>query len=187
VREGLEVIEEESDRLTKLIDDLLDASRLQAGAMTLNRTEVALDHLSAQLAERFRTQSEQHTFEVEFPKDFPIITGDEERLTQVLSNLLSNAVKYSPEGGKVTVSGEKRTDSVVVSVADEGLGLAPEDVPRVFDRFYRSADAARKTQGAGLGLYLAKAVVEAHGGRIWVDDRVKRGARICFSLPLPEP
>lgn len=187
VRDSLEVIEEESDRLAKLIDDLLDASRLQAGAMTLNRTEVALDHLSAQLAERFRTQSEQHTFEVEFPKDFPIITGDEERLTQVLSNLLSNAVKYSPEGGKVTISGERRTESVVVSVADEGPGLAPEDVPRVFDRFYRSADAARKTQGAGLGLYLAKAVVEAHGGRIWVDDRVKRGARICFSLPLPEP
>jgi len=183
VRDSLAVIEEEADHLSSLIDDLLDASRLQAGALTLNRTEVALDRLAAQLAERFKTQSERHTFEVDFPEGFPLIIGDEDRLSQVISNLLSNAVKYSPEGGKVRLSGQARKDGVVVSVSDEGPGLAPDDVPRIFDRFYRSADASRKTKGAGLGLYLAKAVVEAHGGRIWVDDRFKPGARICFSLP----
>ncbi|MEW6569254.1 MAG: ATP-binding protein [Chloroflexota bacterium] len=186
VRDSLAVIEEEADRLASLIDDLLDASRLQAGALTLNRADVALDHLAARLADRFRTQSEKHTFEVDFQQGFPTVIADEYRLTQVLSNLLSNAIKYAPDGGKVVVSGRVRAKDVVVCVSDEGPGLAPEDIPRVFDRFYRSPESSRKTKGAGLGLYLAKAVVEAHGGRIWVDDRVRRGARICFSLPLGE-
>ncbi|HKZ53852.1 MAG TPA: ATP-binding protein, partial [Anaerolineales bacterium] len=133
--------------------------------------------------ERFKTQSERHKFEVDFPPDFPLVIADEDRLSQVISNLLSNAVKYSPDGGRIVVGGQVKPDGVVVSVTDEGPGLAPEDLPRIFDRFYRSADASRKTKGAGLGLYLAKAVVEAHAGRIWVDDRVRRGARICFSVP----
>jgi PAS domain S-box-containing protein len=183
VHDSLAVIEEEADRLAELIDDLLDASRLQAGALSLARSEVALDRLAARLAERFGTQSRAHTFHVDFPGGFPVVIGDEDRLSQVLSNLLSNAVKYSPDGGQVTLSGRARPEGVVVCVRDEGPGFSPDDVPRVFDRFYRAADAARKTKGAGLGLYLAKAVVEAHGGSIWVDDSLKRGARICFSLP----
>jgi PAS domain S-box-containing protein len=186
VRDSLAVIEEESDHLTELIDDLLDASRLQAGALTFNMTEVALDRLAARIAERFATQTEAHTFHVDFPPDFPVINGDEDRLTQVVNNLLSNAVKYSPGGGRVTLSGRARQHEVTLCVTDEGPGIACDDVPRVFDRFYRAADAARNTKGTGLGLYLAKAVVEAHGGRIWVDDRVQQGARICFSLPYGE-
>ncbi len=102
---------------------------------------------------------------------------------QVLGNLLSNAIKYSPEGGTITISGRMRSDHVVICVQDEGPGIALEDVPRIFNLFYRSNQAARKTKGAGLGLFLAKAIVEAHGGKIWVDDRIKDGARICFSLP----
>lgn len=183
VRDSLAVIEEESDRLAALIDDLLDASRMQAGALTLNRTEVALDALAARLAERFRTQSQAHRFEVDFPAPFPVVIGDEDRLTQVLSNLLSNAVKYSPDGGTVRVQGQVAPEQVVVCVSDEGPGLAPDDVPRIFDRFYRASEAARKTKGAGLGLYLAKSVVEAHGGRIWADPQHNTGARICFALP----
>jgi len=109
--------------------------------------------------------------------------GDERRLTQVLSNLLSNAIKFSPEGGKVSVQGQVRFEELIVCVSDEGPGIALEDMPRIFDLFYRSNEASRKTKGAGLGLFLAKAVVEAHNGRIWVDDRVTNGAKICFSLP----
>ncbi len=183
VRDSLAVIEEESDRLTSLIDDLLDASRLAAGALELNLSEVALDRLSEQLAKRFETQTSKHSFEVEFPADFPLIIGDEQRLTQVLSNLLSNAVKYSPDGGHVTIRGQARKNDIVLCVIDEGPGIAVEDVPRVFDLFYRSNEASRRTKGAGLGLFLAKAVVEAHNGNIWVDDSRTEGARICFSLP----
>jgi PAS domain S-box-containing protein len=183
VGDSLQVIEEEADRLASLIDDLLDASRLQAGALMLDYSEVALDAISRRLIERFKTQSEKHTFEVSFPPGFPLVNGDEQRLTQVVSNLLSNAVKYSPDGGKVTVRGSLLPQEIVVCVSDEGPGINREDMPRVFDRFYRSSEAARKTKGAGLGLFLARAVVEAHGGRIWVDDQTEGGARICFSLP----
>jgi PAS domain S-box-containing protein len=183
IRDSLAVIEEESDRLATLIEDLLDASRLQAGALALNRSEVSLHHLADRIVRRFQTQTEKHDFELQFPAEFPIIVADEERLTQVISNLISNAVKYSPDGGKITVSGKIRQSDIVVCVRDEGPGIAPGDIPRIFDRFYRSNDVARKTKGTGLGLYLAKAVVEAHKGHIWVDDRIEHGARICFSLP----
>jgi PAS domain S-box-containing protein len=186
VGDGLAVIEEEADRLTQLIDDLLDASRLQAGGLSLSQGEVMLEGLAQRLAARFHTQSERHQIVVEFTPDFPVVIGDEQRLGQVLSNLLSNAVKYSPEGGKITVSGQARPEEVVVCVSDEGPGISPQEAPRVFDRFYRSDDVSRKTKGAGLGLFLAKAVVEAHRGRIWVDDRAERGTRICFSIPRPQ-
>ncbi len=183
VRESLAVIEEESDRLASLIDDLLEASRLQAGALQLKRSEVALDDLARRMAERFQTQSEVHPIEVEFEEPLPAIPADEKRLMQVLGNLLSNAIKYSPDGGTIRISGRQQADHIIVCVQDEGPGIAIEDVPRIFNLFYRSNQAARKTKGAGLGLFLAKAIVEAHGGKIWVDDRIQEGARICFSLP----
>jgi signal transduction histidine kinase len=186
VDDSLKVIEEETDRLAALIDDLLDASRLQAGGLALNLSDVALDQLARRMADRFSTQSDQHKFVLDFPELFPLIRGDEGRLIQVVSNLLSNAMKYSPQGGKITISGRFADDEIVMCVKDDGPGIAREDVPRIFKLFYRSNEAARKTKGAGLGLFLAKAVVEAHGGRIWVDDHSSQGARICFSLPRPQ-
>ncbi len=183
VRDSLAVIEDEADRLTNLIDDLLDASRLQAGALILNRSEVEMDRLSEQIAKRFQTQTEKHTLDVDFPSDFPCIIADEERLTQVINNLVSNAVKYSPQGGRIQIRGRVRTDDILICVIDEGPGIAQEDIPHVFDRFYRSSEAAQKTKGAGLGLFLAKAVVEAHGGNIWIDNQSKKGTSICFTLP----
>ena len=177
---------EETDRLAALIDDLLDASRLQAGALSLSYSDVALDNLAKRMADRFATQSEIHEFALDFPEEFPVVRADESRLMQVLGNLLSNAVKYSPEGGTITISGSSSRDEVMICIKDEGPGIALEDMPRIFKLFYRSNEAARRTKGAGLGLFLAKTVVEAHGGRIWVDDRVRDGARICFTLPRKE-
>jgi signal transduction histidine kinase len=135
------------------------------------------------MAERFRTQSDEHTLVVDFPDEFPVVVADEDRLSQVLSNLLSNAIKYSPDGGEIRISGQVRPEQVIICVQDQGPGIAPGDIPHVFDRFYRAKDATRTTKGAGLGLYLTRAIVEAHGGRIWVDPRPGDGARICFSLP----
>jgi signal transduction histidine kinase len=103
-------------------------------------------------------------------------------MTQVISNLVSNAIKYAP-GGEIRISGQVRPEQVVLCVSDQGPGIDPADIPYVFDRFYRAERAVRKTKGAGLGLYLAKAIVEAHGGRMWVDPQPATGARICFSLP----
>ncbi len=182
IKDSLEVIEEEADHLAAMIEDLLDASRLQAGGLTPNLSDVSIPVLAERLAERFRTQTDRHTIVVDFPAKFPVILADEARISQVLSNLVSNAIKYAPQG-EIRVSGQVRPGQVIVTVSDQGPGIDPADIPYIFDRFYRSDQAVRKTKGAGLGLYLAKAVVEAHGGRIWVDPQPGSGARICFSLP----
>lgn len=182
VQDSLEVIEEEADHLTDLIENLLDASRLQAGAMALKHSEICLPDLAEHTAERMRNQSSRHTIVVDFPQDFPIVVGDEDRLRQVISNLISNALKYSPEG-EIHISGQTRPDQVIVCVSDQGPGIAAADIPHIFDRFYRAPEAMRLTKGTGLGLYLTRSIIEAHGGRIWVDPRRDRGARICFSLP----
>jgi len=186
VDDSLQVIEEEADRLTELIDNMLDATRLQMGALSLNICDVNMDGLARRIAERFATQTSTHTISVDFPGNFPVVLADDHRLDQVLSNLVANAIKYSPKGGEICISGRIHPSQVVICVSDQGSGIAPDDLPHVFDRFYRSAEASRTTKGAGLGLYLARAVVEAHGGRIWVDPTPNSGARLCFSLPRDE-
>jgi PAS domain S-box-containing protein len=183
VKDSLAVIEEEADRLTGLIENLLDASRLQAGGLSISPADVDLKLIASRIATRSQTQSSIHNILVDFPDNFPIVNGDETRLEQVLSNLVSNAIKYSPQGGEIRISAQVRPTHVIICVSDQGSGVAPEDIPHIFDRFYRSSIAKRTTKGAGLGLYLARAVIEAHGGRIWVDPQPGTGARICFSIP----
>ena len=182
ISDSLAVIEEEADRLSKMIDDLLDASRLQAGGLSLNRADVSLPLLAKRVAERFATQSNKHHIFAEFPEKFPVIVADETRLEQVISNLVSNALKYASKG-EIRITGSVRPEQVIVCVSDEGPGIEAKDLPHIFDRFYRSTNAVKQTKGAGLGLYLARAIVEAHGGRIWADPKPDSGARICFSLP----
>lgn len=183
IQDSLSVIEDEADHLTHMINDLLDASRLQAGGLALNRTDLALGVLAKTLASRFQTQTKQHTIKTDFPEDLPVILADETRVTQVLKNLISNAIKYSGEG-EITISGSVQGNNVVITVTDSGPGIDPSDMPHVFDRFYRADKAARKTKGAGLGLYLARAIIEAHGGRIWINQQERHGASISFSLPI---
>jgi signal transduction histidine kinase len=173
-----------------MIDDLLDASRLQAGGLSLNRSDVSMPLLAERMAERFRTQTKKHTIVTDFPDECPVILADENRIEQVLSNLISNAIKYTAEG-EIRISGQVRSEQIVICVSDQGAGIEARDLPHIFDRFYRSTNAVKQTKGAGLGLYLARAIVEAHGGRIWVDtpsgstqrSKSDNGARICFSLP----
>jgi signal transduction histidine kinase len=187
IRDGLEVIEDEADRLTGLIEDLLTASRIHAerGNMRLALADVRLDQVAAQSVERFQNQTKTHAIMLDFPPDFPTVQGDEVRLRQVLDNLLSNAIKYSPEGGHIEVGGVDRGNDVLIYVRDEGVGLSEADQERVFDRFYRVDGAlSRKTQGTGLGLYLAKAIVEAHGGSMYVDSKPGQGATFYFTIPL---
>ena len=182
VRDSLTVIEEEADRLSQLIDDLLDASRLQAGGLSLSQVDISLPALAARVAERFAPQSSKHTIIPDFPENFPLVLGDERRLEQVIANLVSNALKYAPKG-EIRITGSTRPSLVILCVSDQGPGIDARDLPRIFDRFYRSNNAVKQTKGAGLGLYLARAIVEAHGGRIWADPKADSGARICFSLP----
>ncbi|MGB8251695.1 MAG: ATP-binding protein [Anaerolineaceae bacterium] len=182
VKDSLAVIEDETDHLTSLIENLLDASRLQSGGISLKRSDVNLRSMVERLVERYRVQSGKHEFVIDLPKEMPVILADEERLRQVISNLISNSIKYSPEG-KVIISGSIRPDKVILCVSDEGPGIAQGDLPHIFDRFYRAPEMAKHTKGAGLGLYLARSIIEAHSGQIWVEPRSEKGTRICFSIP----
>jgi PAS domain S-box-containing protein len=184
LRQGLAVIAEESDRLNRLIDNLLDASRLQASAFRLEFSYLQIDKLAGKVTEEFRTQSGEHMFTLDFPPDFPAVRGDIERLRQVLTNLVSNAIKYSPRGGLIRTGGWADDDWLYVYVADEGIGIPKPEQEHIFERFYRAeSPLTRRTEGAGLGLYLCKEVVEAHGGKIWVQSEPGRGAKFIFKLP----
>lgn len=182
-RECLTVIREESARLNRLIEDLLDAARVEAGALKLKMSYVRLDELAESSVEALRPLERDHMFAVDFPPDFPTVPGDPERLRQALRNLLSNAIKYSPTDSLIRVSGRVEPDGVVVSVSDEGPGIPLDEQRHLFERFSRGSAAQDATSGAGLGLYLSQAIIEAHGGEIGVESAPGQGATFYFSLP----
>jgi len=189
LHDGLQVIVEEADRLAKQIGGLLEISRLQADGMRLDPTDWALPPLAKQVTERFAAQvDERYTFELRFPDDFPAVHADYERVRTVLENLVSNAVKYSPDGGVIRITGRANGDQAIIAVSDQGIGIAAEEQSKLFRRFYRVDNRLRReTQGAGLGLFLSRAIIEAHGGRIWVESQPGRGTRFAFTLPLATP
>jgi PAS domain S-box-containing protein len=182
---GLTIIEEETDKLTELIDNLLDVSRLQMGTFKLDSGPVNLQKLVESAAEKFQAQTSRHKILLDLPEEPVILHGDSRRLGQVLNNLLSNAIKYSPRGGTIGVRGYIAGDMVQIDVSDEGIGLSPEQKNLIFDRFYRVDNAlTRETQGAGLGLYIVRSIVEAHGGRVWVESEPGRGTTFSVVIPL---
>ena len=187
VEEMLTSITEESDRLARLVDDLLDASRLQAGGLPFRDVEdVDLRFIARRVVERYAPQAPQHQLILDFTPedDFPTVRGDPQRLEQVLDNLVSNAIKYSPRGGVVEIKGEASTVEVVISVRDEGVGVPLEEQERIFTRFHRvESPETRAVSGTGLGLYLTRAIVQAHGGRCWVDSIPGQGATFYVALP----
>lgn len=187
VAESLLVIEEEADNLTDLIDSLLEVSRLQAGTFNLEISDdVLLVTLVTNTVKKFSNQTKKHTFAVNFPEDFPPVCADERRLTQVLNNLVSNAIKYSPDGGEIRITGAVHPAHVTIAVRDEGIGIPEHEQHRIFQKFSRLDNAlSRKTEGTGLGLFLSKSVIEAHGGRIWFSkNKNGPGTTFTFSLPL---
>jgi PAS domain S-box-containing protein len=189
LREGLQVIEEEADRLAHQIQDLLDVSRLMAGGMRLELSEWSLPDLARSVVQAFAAQAgERFTFELRFAEDFPPVAADHERVRMVLTNLVSNAIKYSPDGGTIRIGGRAERRYALAYVADQGIGIPPEEQERIFQRFYRVDNSLRReAQGAGLGLFLARAIIAAHGGRMWVESQVGRGSRFLFTLPLAQP
>lgn len=184
--DGLSIIEEEADRLDRLITNLLDASRLQAGGLKLQLSYLNLADMTTAAVEKLQTTTTRHTFSVEFPAGFPPVKGDFERLQEVLTNLLGNAIKYSPEGGLIKVWGTPGDGHTVrLYVSDEGIGIPPAEQERIFDRFHRVDNRlARQTPGTGLGLFLVKAVVEAHNGKVGVESAPGQGSTFWIELPM---
>lgn len=185
VRDGLTVIEEESDRLNALVDNLITASKLQTRhQLDINPDATHLDEVAARTVERFSKQTAKHTLELNFPTDFPIVHADEVRIRQVIDNLVSNAIKYAPEGGTIEVGGYYDRDTMTIYVQDNGIGMTETEQARLFERFYRVDNAlSRKTEGTGLGLYLSRAIVEAHGGEIRVESTPNEGSVFIFTIP----
>ncbi|MGC9038996.1 MAG: ATP-binding protein [Roseiflexus sp.] len=189
LREGLAVIIEEADRLAQQINTLLEASRLQTDSMRLELSDWSVRPLVERVVERFAPQAgDRFTFQIDIPDDFPPVHADYERTRTVVENLISNAIKYSPNGGLIRITARVSGDFAIISVSDQGIGIPLEEQKKLFRRFYRVDNRLRReTQGAGLGLFLSCVIVEAQGGRIWVDSRPGRGARFSFTVPLATP
>jgi len=184
-REFLQFIDEECDVLQTLIHDLLESSIIDAGLLRLEPQPLKLPPLVKNVTDDMARRTQIHRFLIDFPEHFPILDADPDRIVQVLRNLLDNAVKYSPEGGLIVVRGEVRKDEIVVSVADQGVGLAPEHLNRLFEKFFRAKSSlGRHVVGSGLGLPICRTIVESHGGRIWAESQVGKGTTLYFTLPL---
>jgi signal transduction histidine kinase len=180
----LQAIEAESDHLDHLITDILDSAAIEAGVLPMEIEPVLLPRLIRRVVERFSHRNERHRFVVKLPPELSVVEADAQRIEQVLSNLIDNAVKYSPNGGAIVVRGEVRERDVLVQVIDQGIGIAPEDVAKLFERFFRAgAVGSRTVAGTGLGLPISDAIVRAHGGRIWAESALGRGATLSFTIP----
>jgi signal transduction histidine kinase len=184
-REVLQVMLEQTERLTRLIEGLLDLSRLESGSVTLELEPVRLGPLVRQVAREVEiARPGVVSFHDEIPAGLPPMAADRGRLHQVLFNLLDNAYRFTAPGGTVTVRATERDGSCEVSVDDSGPGIPDEHLPFVFERFYRvDSSRSRGDGGTGIGLTIAKTVVEAHGGRIWAERRPEGGSRFRFVLP----
>jgi signal transduction histidine kinase len=183
-RDFLRIIEEEADRLTEIIDNLLDMSQLEAGVLRVEKEPVQFRTLIRDLVDEMRMRTEAHWFVVDLPAALPSVLADSRRIRQVLHNLLENAIKYS-KGGQITVSCQVEDGQAIISVSDQGTGIPSEFLGQVFERFFQIDGAStRRVGGSGLGLSISRGIVEAHGGKIWVESIVGQGSTFRFTLPV---
>jgi signal transduction histidine kinase len=185
----LTIIEKQASHLSSMVDNLLDLSRLEAGLIDLELEEVEIDQVVSQTILNLRplTQSKRITLKRHVNDDVPPIMADRRWLDRVMTNLVGNAIKFTSEEGQVSVLAERRASDVVVQVIDSGIGIPPEAQRKLFTKFSQvNGSATQKAGGTGLGLYIARQLVEAHGGEIWVESQVDKGSVFSFSLPLPE-
>jgi two-component system phosphate regulon sensor histidine kinase PhoR len=175
----------EVDRLAQMVQEMGDLSRIESGEAPPKRSPVNIADVATRAVERLRAQADRAGLQVklETASGLPAVSADEGRIEQVLVNLVHNAIKFTPPGGRIDITAKVDGNHLLVSVSDTGVGISTDDLPRVFERFYK-ADRARAGGGTGLGLAIARHVVEAHGGKIWAESVEGRGATFSFSIPL---
>jgi K+-sensing histidine kinase KdpD len=180
----LRLIEEESENMQSMINNILDSSLIDVDQLTLARQPTRLTHLARVVADEMQYRTQIHRIIVELPDKFPILQIDPRWIKQVFRNILDNAIKYSPDGGLIVIRGEERPSDVIIIVADQGIGISPEDLIPLFERYFRVRSVASlHIPGTGLGLPIARAIVEGHGGRIWAESNLGEGTTIYFTLP----
>jgi len=186
-KEFLGIVDEQSQHLGTLINSLLDMSRLESGRFAVQKQLLPLKDIIHKAVESFYSLASDKGMVIseDIPVTLPEIEADGERLGQVMVNLLSNAVKFSNGGGSVIVKGETKDGELLVQVTDHGIGIPKEAIPHLFERFYRAEDSMARG-GAGLGLYISKQIIEAHGGHIWAESKVGKGTTVSFTLPLDQ-
>jgi len=186
----LQIILEHSRRLARLTDDLLELSKMDADRLDLELDRLSVSQFVQSCLETAQRPATEKNLRVSanLKGSFPDIAADRRRLAEVLQNLLDNAIQYTPSGGQIVVSASSDGDQVTFTVSDTGIGIPRTDQPRIFERFYR-VDVARSREvgGTGLGLSIAKHLVEAHGGRIWVESEVGQGSKFHFTVPVFQP
>jgi signal transduction histidine kinase len=182
----LTIIHDQSAKLGRLVRELLDVSRIQAGRLEFTLVPIDMGDVVRTIAEQTQMVTQGHHIEVDAATG-TVVMGDRDHLEQVIGNLIDNAVKYSPDGTPVRVTVKRKGDEVLATVEDRGIGIPPEQITRIFEIFYRTIEAERRrTPGLGLGLFITKGIVERHGGRIWAESEVGRGTRVHVALP-PAP
>ena len=183
------IVQSQTDRLERLVSDLLDRSRVQWGQLTLEYEDFYLADVLTECIRSVQASAEQHTLFLDIQVSDTQIFADKNRISQVIGNLLDNAVKYSPQGGQVTVRLQEQENMYLISVIDQGIGVNPEHYEHIFERFYRVSNApTRQYSGVGLGLYVAKAIVTKHGGNIWLSENKGIGGTVFYvTLPRTAP
>ena len=190
-REQMESVHQETILLARLVSDLRELSLAEAGELRLDKHPTTIAPLIQRSVEKMslEAQAKEVSLHAELPPQLPQIEVDEERIGQVMVNLLSNALRYTPPGGEVVVrAGLEDSSRLHISVSDTGSGIPPEDLPRVFERFYRADKSrSRATGGSGIGLAIVRQLVQAHQGTVWAESRLGQGSTFHFTLPLPAP
>jgi K+-sensing histidine kinase KdpD len=183
-QEFLALIDQECDHLQTMINDILDSSLIDVGQMVLELQPIRLQHIAHEVADELQRRTKIHRLIVDFPPDFPIIDADSFRIKQVIRNIVDNSIKYSPDGGLIVIRGEQRNYDVVVSISDQGVGISQEDLIPLFEKYFRvKSSTGYYVPGTGLGLPVARTIVERHGGRIWAESKINEGTTLYFSLP----
>ena len=187
IKQFFRIIEQQADHMRGLISDLLDAGHIEAGTLSVTTEAAAVSDLVDQARNTFLSGGGRHTLLIDLPPDLPRVLADRRRVVQVLNNLFSNASRHSPEASSIRVSAEREGVHLAISVSDEGLGIAPEQLPHLFRKYARVGDSGAGIRGSGLGLAICKGLVEAHGGRIRAESAgAGLGARITFTIPIAE-
>ncbi len=185
VEHFLQQMDVEIDNLTQIVQELLDLSKIESGKVPLERKPIAPYLLLEPALERMKVQAQRAGIEIiiDSSHDLPFVFADSKRVQQVIINLLHNAIKFTNPGGKICVSVINDFDFIRFSIEDTGVGISREDLPRIFERFYKT-DRARSSGGTGLGLSIARHIVESHGGKIWAESQIGKGSKFIFTIPL---